>query len=585
MLISYILVIMAISYCVDYSNNMKRLLWIFLITSLTLSSAHAIEPLKITVTRTSYAPLLMEQLSNTFRDNYPTAKLEIAAFGSLKVMDEARKGNADIIITYYPPEELRLLKDGVVNNRIEFMHSSYVLLGPPGDELGLLKAANAQQAVKILARNEAPFVTSSPRGGTYQKIADMWKSADIKPDWPWYEIADTTPLGSMRLAAEQEAYTIADFGEYLLNQKELSESLVPLYQGDYALRKPFSVMQINTERFSRSEHPLAKAFVDYLVSDEGQKILLASNKVIFNAQVLVPAAHFDPGIMALRAKQELVEKSRNLNLVTGLLLALLLMFIITVYLLSRTKKSRKEQISAEIARSAAERSNVEKTKFLSRISHELRTPMNAVLGFTQLLLLSEGDVKKKDSLNEVLAAGKHLQNLIDDILDVSMLERDKVKIRLTDVDVDDQLSECIRLLDEKINKKNLTVKVLGDNHLKVYVDETRFKQVLINLLSNAVKYNSDNGVITINVERIHDSNFMRVSITDTGKGLSDKQKQSIFTPFERLGAENTTIEGTGMGLVICKKYVELMYGVIGFESEEDKGSTFWVEFTISERLD
>lgn len=563
---------------------MKFRLVTFLMLLCTASQLYAEQAaLRIVVTRTTYSTLLMEELLKGFRQKYPGVEAEVTAFGSLRAMDETRKGNADILITYYPPEELRLLKEGVVSNRIEFMHSTYVILGPPGDELGLLQEQNVQGVLRTMAESEVAFVTSSPRGGTFQKINDLWASIGIKPDWPWYEIADTTPLGSMRLAAEQNAYTIADLGSYILHQQELSDALVPLSQGDFALRKPFSVMQVNAEQLGQEPHPLAQTFEEFIVSDEGQEILLDINRDIFKAQVLFPAAHFDPVVVAMRANEQLAEKNRYLNIVSGLFVLLVVMMLVAAYTFFRANRYHKEQLNAEIARVAAEKANEEKSKFLSRMSHELRTPMNAVLGFTQLLLLEEKNAGKKDFLEEIHAAGIHLQHLIDDVLDVSRLERDEINFSFTGVDIGKVIQECISLSSSYIRDKHLQVKVEGDIHYKAHADATRLKEVLVNLISNAAKYNIDNGSITVNVEKIRASDYIRISVSDTGVGLSEEQQRQLFMPFERLGAENSTVEGTGIGLVITKKFVEKMYGVMGFESEKGKGSTFWVEFSMDEQ--
>lgn len=555
---------------------------LFLLIITPLLNAAASEPLRVVAARTVYHTFVIDWLIDGFQELHPDAKFDVATMGSLQALDEARQGNADIVITYYPPEELRLLKDGVVTNRIEFMFGAYAIFGPPGDKLGLLQEPTIQDVLRKLAVNKVAFITSSPRGGTYQKIADLWASAGIEPDWPWYEIADTSPLGSMRLAAEQGAYTLADLGTYLLNQQELSESLVPLYQGGYALRKPFSIMQINYDRIPRVKNPLAAAFVEFVASDAGQQIISHANQEIFNAPVLFPLAHLDPGVMAQRASEKLERTTRNLYIVTGLLIVTGGLLLIVFYMTLRVRHFRKKQMNAEIAREVAEQASKEKSKFISRMSHELRTPMNAILGFSQLLSLDEEDPEKRENLQYVLMAGEHLQHLIDDVLALNNIERDRVSISLREVVIDDLIKECLLYSDEMINKNKLKVVVTGDLQYKVHADPVRLKEVLLNLISNAAKYNVVEGTITIEVKKIADLDRLCISVTDTGHGLSQEQQRHLFEPFERLGAEATEIEGTGIGLVISKNLIELMHGKFGFESTHGRGSRFWVELDLAD---
>jgi len=216
------------------------------------------------------------------------------------------------------------------------------------------------------------------------------------------------------------------------------------------------------------------------------------------------------------------------------------------------------------------------------MGHELRTPMNAILGCRQLLLMHEEDAQKKSNLQDVLMAGEHLQHLIDDVLDLTNIERDRVSISLREVVIDDLIKECLLYSDEMINKNKLKVVVTGDLQYKVHADPARLKEVLLNLISNAAKYNVVEGTITIEVKKMADLDRLWISVTDTGHGLSQEQQRHLFEPFERLGAEATEIEGTGIGLVISKNLIELMHGKLGFESTHGRGSTFWVELDLAD---
>jgi len=239
------------------------------------------------------------------------------------------------------------------------------------------------------------------------------------------------------------------------------------------------------------------------------------------------------------------------------------------------------------AKNEAERANSAKSEFLSRMSHELRTPMNAILGFAQLLEVS-GDSpltgEQKESVTEILNAGHHLLELINEVLDLSRIEAGKMVVNMEPVCVQEILRECMSLIVTLAADRGVTVELKeAERENYVLADRTRIKQVLLNLLSNAVKYNSQDGKVVI---RISDSGDMwRISIIDTGPGLNEEQKNRLFVPFDRLGADKTKIEGTGIGLALSKKLVACMDGIIDVESSEGSGSTFWVELGKSSVLE
>ncbi|MCF8474268.1 MAG: PAS domain-containing protein [Emcibacter sp.] len=257
---------------------------------------------------------------------------------------------------------------------------------------------------------------------------------------------------------------------------------------------------------------------------------------------------------------------------------------------SNITKSKNNELALIDAREEAENANRAKSQFLSSMSHELRTPMNAIMGFGQLLKMEEDpplNESQKENVNEIIRAGHHLLDLINEILDLAKIESGRVDLSIETVGLTDIINDCLQLItplaqnrDIKItlNQNNipLTLSELSQKQIAVKADRTRLKQILINLLSNAVKYNRDNGELIVGFDD-RENNIMRISITDTGHGISLEKQKQLFMPFSRLGAENTGIEGTGIGLVITKNLIELMGGCIGVESHEDKGSTFWIE--------
>ena len=267
-----------------------------------------------------------------------------------------------------------------------------------------------------------------------------------------------------------------------------------------------------------------------------------------------------------------------------------------IRVVDRTIMLEKANSELTIATAEAAAANRAKSEFLSRMSHELRTPMNAILGFGQLLEMEEKlDVSQSENVAQILSAGNHLLDLIDEVLDISRIESGHMSLSLEAVSVRLITQETIDLMRPQAVKLGVELiqTVPEDSPSHVLVDRQRLKQTLVNLLSNAIKYNRAAGKVTIRCDKLSQdasldetvtalSSTLRIMVTDTGIGIPAEKLKRLFTPFDRLDAERTKVEGTGLGLALSKKMTELMGGALGVESAVGRGSSFWIDLPAAE---
>jgi signal transduction histidine kinase/CHASE3 domain sensor protein len=242
------------------------------------------------------------------------------------------------------------------------------------------------------------------------------------------------------------------------------------------------------------------------------------------------------------------------------------------------------QRAFELARDSAERANRAKDEFLSRMSHELRTPLNAVLGFAQLLAMDGLDEEQRDSVDHILRGGRHLLALVNEVLDVAKVESGSFALSIEAIELSSVVVEAVRLMRPIAVDAGITVEIDSDSTTEVYVsaDHQRLKQVLINLVSNGIKYNREGGTVTLGW--VHTGpGQVELQVRDTGPGIPPRKLHHLFTPFARLGAEQTVVEGTGLGLALSHRLVQAMGGTLALESTGPDGSTFVAQLPEAER--
>jgi len=291
-----------------------------------------------------------------------------------------------------------------------------------------------------------------------------------------------------------------------------------------------------------------------------------------------------------RKKAEEEIRSLNVNLETRIEERTAQLALINENLHKEIEERKRAEEESIVARAEAERANIAKSEFLSRMSHELRTPMNSILGFAQLMEMGDLNPVHKKGVKQILKSGKHLLELINEVLDIAKIEAGRLTLSTEPVEVWSVVQETVDIVSNLAKENDVTIEsnISAVKRHFVKADHQRLKQVLLNLVNNAVKYNRKGGSVIIE-SRIQNelniseqANNIRISITDTGKGITEVDLKKLFNPFERIAPEGAETEGTGLGLAISKKLVEAMGGKIGVVSVIGSGSTFWIELPQTE---
>lgn len=390
---------------------------------------------------------------------------------------------------------------------------------------------------------------------------------------------EAVPSGSQLEQVEGYLQTGKSFFDY--GASDLTVQLSSMIATRDVEQRIDHILQMNTRQRSILVGVLLAAFIG-LSLWMSTRIKLLSQHVRARSQKLlgisVGQMHHDDELMALQYQVdrfanevERVRSELKMQLRTQLILSDNL----------EDKNQHLESLNEQLhnAMEEARQANQAKSDFISAMSHEMRTPMNAILGFAQLLQDDANlSAEQHENIDDIIHAGQHLLDLINEVLDLAKIESGSINLHPKNLLFADIIAMCRKLVEPLAKKHQITLHIDESCHddQYVYCDYLRVKQILLNLLSNAIKYNTAQGSVWMNCER--GAEYLTIRVRDTGTGIEQSSLEKLFEAFNRLGAENSDIEGTGIGLLITRQLIEMMGGKLGIESKAGEGSTFW--FTL-----
>jgi len=543
--------------------------------------------LRISATSSLQDAGILNALIADFSQYYPEVNIQLFTAGALEVLKYGREGKADVVISHHPPDERRFVEQGYGRIRTQIIYSEFVLFGPPDEIPEISKATDIVAALKLIAEDEAAFLVPTARSGVFPVIESLWANAGIDTNWPGYENTGISGASNLLLAADMGAYTIMDIGTYLAKRNEYGDTIAPLIRGDFALRNIYSVIVVSTDKIKGVNEELAQLFYEYLIGEKGQGVIGRYGEDTLNVSYLTPAANFDPGLRETRAQESALHYKLQSELVVSLFIGAIIIFSLIILLFVGLRRADKKRLSSEVyarecamERDSAQQANNTKSGFLANMSHELRTPLNAIIGYSEMLeeeARELGQSKVAKDLNYIDKAAHHLLALINDILDLSKIEAGKIELSPRMVDIPSLVKEVCNtvrpLAEDNGNELEFKVSTVVD---KVYIDDTKLKQILLNLLSNACKFTKDGKVL---LKVINSSEHWIVfEVRDSGIGLTKEQQEKVFDAFVQADTSTTRkYGGTGLGLAICKRFCKLMGGEVSVASEVGVGTIFTIK--------
>jgi len=407
----------------------------------------------------------------------------------------------------------------------------------------------------------------------------FWMETELSANNIWYRIA-TSPIFDDDGQQKGAICTISD----ITKRKNAEQELIRFRAALDSSRDNIYLIDRETMRFVDAN----KSGWESLGYNKDELLDMGPQDISIEYDLEAVSTLFDKVILAENSdviEATCVRKDRSVFPVGITLRALQDTKPVMLIAATRDISERKQYEQALIqSKVDAEKANQAKSEFLSLMSHELRTPLNAIMGFSQLLLIDQRAPLSVDQLQntqEIVNAGEHLLNLINEILDLAKLEAGRVDLNIELTEISSIFKSCFMLIKSMANQRSIKINMSDtlQTSLVMNTDATRFKQILLNLMSNAVKYNIDEGEVIVELNEVL-RDRIRVTVTDTGHGIPEELREQLFVPFVRMTDSPNSIEGTGIGLVITKRLVELLGGEIGYDAIEKGGSCFWFELPI-----